>query len=33
METGYQLLGVLISQNDLGDGVSSHLFPENVAKY
>lgn len=26
MNTGYQLLGLLISQNDLGDGVSSHCF-------
>ena len=33
MNTGYQLLGLLISQNDLGDGVSLVLFPENVAKY
>ncbi|MBL8182460.1 MAG: hypothetical protein JNL64_12710 [Blastocatellia bacterium] len=33
LETGYRLLGLLISQNDLGKRVSSDLFPENFAKY
>ncbi len=32
-QIGHRLLGLLISQNDLGDGVSSDLFSENVAKY